>query len=81
MTAGIFIEGRRPKSKKAIREAIANGHILRTVVENTSMFGGFSGSIADLAVGQSITFVGPCPYTARNFYGTITRTQKGYTVK
>lgn len=80
MTAGIFVEGRRPKSKKAIKEAIANGHVQRVVIECTSLFGGFSGSIADMSVGQTVTFVGPCPYTARNFFGTLTRTAKGYKV-
>lgn len=66
--------GRRPASKKAIRETLANGHSV--YLENTSLFGGDSGSTRDIAPG-TYTFVGPCPYTARRFYGNIVVAVKG----
>jgi hypothetical protein len=65
--------GRRPASKKAIKEALGNGHSV--YLDNTSMFGGASGSTATLPVGV-YTFVGPDPYTKRSFYGNITITDK-----
>lgn len=78
MTAGLYVNGRRPASKKAVKEAVTTGG--RVSVENTSLFGdGFSGDIAGLAVGQSVTFVGPSPHE-RCFFGTITRTAKGLRV-
>lgn len=86
MTAGLFIfagDGfgrlRRPKSKKEVKE-VAAADPSRIVVENTSLYGGFEGGANGLEVGESITFVGPDPYTDRAFFGTITRTAKGIKV-
>lgn len=68
---GIYVDDRRPKSKKAVREAAADDPS-RVYVESTSMFGGeYGGSLADWDGRQSITFVGPDPYTSRKFYGNI----------
>jgi hypothetical protein len=78
---GIFINGQRPKSKKAVREAVAaNPATVRA--EATSMFGNeFDGSLAEYG-GGTISFVGPDPYTDRRFYGTITvSAAKGIVVK
>ena len=66
---GIFIAGSRPKTKKAIREAIASGK--RVSLEATSMMGNeYSGPISEAPDGTYF-FVGPCPYTSRKFYGKI----------
>ena len=68
---GIFIAGSRPKTKKAIREAIASGK--RVSLEGTSMLGNeYSGPVSDAPDGIYY-FVGPCPYTARKFYGQIVK--------
>lgn len=68
---GIFIEGRRPKSKKAVREAIAADS--RTVrIEATSWFGNeYSGPASNLPSNYTVHFVGPDPHTKRSFYGTL----------
>jgi hypothetical protein len=76
MADGIYVNGRRPVSKKAIREALA-ADPATVEVESTSMFGGYSGPVSDLPAGRSVTFVGPDPYRARKFYGTITVGPKG----
>lgn len=70
---GIFINYNRPKSKKAVKEACAeNPASVR--IEATSMFGNeYDGPVADAPDGK-YSFVGPDPYTKRNFYGTITIT-------
>jgi hypothetical protein len=74
---GIFINGQRPASKKAIKEAVVAGGRVR--IEATSMFGNeYDGDVSQAPDGK-YTFVGPDPYTKRNFYGTIT--VKGGTAK
>lgn len=61
----------RPRSKKQVRE-IAAEHPERVEIEGTSIFGNeYSGLLSDWPGGRPITFVGPDPYTKRNFYGTI----------
>ena len=79
---GIFIrdghQDHRPKSKKAIKEAIA-ADPSRVQVEATSMFGNeYDGPLSEMPDGR-ISFVGPDPYTKRNFYGTIIKS--GSTIK
>jgi hypothetical protein len=71
MTQGIFVSGRRPKSKAELKKtALERSNTIS--IEATSMFGNeFSGPAMDLAEGQKIVFVGPDPYTKRSFYGTI----------
>lgn len=80
MSAGIWLNGTtRPASKKAVKEAIARDPY-SVLVECTSMFGGFSGGLGQMEMGDRIDFVGPDPFRARNFFGTITRTASGYKV-
>lgn len=84
MSVGIFIDGRRPKSKKEVREAVAAGDLSKIELENTSLFAATSAYDCSLATyverfvaggpGQArdrIDFVGPDPYTSRKFYGNI----------
>lgn len=77
---GIFINGQRPKSKKAVKEALLSEPETVTI-EYTSMHGtpGPSNPL-DLSPGRPVHFVGPDPYTKRNFYGTIERTRDGFKV-
>lgn len=67
---GIWINGQRPKSKKAVKEAIAAGESV--ALQATSLFGNEYDGLVSLAPDGSYHFVGPDPYTKRNFYGTIT---------
>lgn len=76
---GLFVNGERPKSKKAVKEAIkANPESVS--VEATSIFGEFGGALTDMPIDGSVTFVGPDPYKSRRFYGTVKRTDKGFKV-
>lgn len=67
---------RRPKSKKEVKEVLA-ATPERVIIEATSLFGNEYNGVADLLPldeqykGEKIYFVGPDPYTKRNFYGTI----------
>ena len=86
MTQGIFIEGRRPKSKKEVREFVSQSYEVGTPhpnqrevlrIEATSVFGNeFDGPLSELPTNETITFVGPDPYTSRKFYGNIKYNQK-----
>lgn len=72
---------RRPKSKKEVRAAVAQG-AENVTIEFTSFFAvPRQSTAADLRVGERIDFVGPDPHTNRKFYGTIRRTSKGWSVK
>ncbi len=80
MTVGLFINGRRPVSKAQVKQAVRDGQ--EVVLENTSWFGdGQNRLVTELAVGESVSFVGPNPYQSRKFYGTISRTQRGLRVQ
>lgn len=76
---GIFINSGRPKSKKAIKEAVANGTSVS--LEATSFFGNEYGGSVYSAPDGTYYFVGPDPYTKRNFYGTIVVANGKITVK
>ena len=68
---GLFIHGKRPASKKAVKEALHTAPDTVSI-EATSVFGNEYDGPADLlSEGVSITFVGPDPYTSRKFYGVI----------
>lgn len=67
---GLFLDGKRPLSKKAIKEAVANDPS-RVSLEATSFFGNeYDGPVSGAPQG-TYTFVGPNPYTSRKFYGNI----------
>ncbi|AVD99405.1 hypothetical protein SEA_BILLNYE_234 [Streptomyces phage BillNye] len=73
MAQGIWINGERPKSKKAIREAVETNPAM-VDVEATSLHGGeYGGPLHQAPEGTMIVFVGPDPYKSRKFYGTITK--------
>lgn len=70
MTQGIFVDGRRPKSKKEVREAVADNPA-RVSLQAISIFGNeYDGSVSNAPDGF-YTFVGPDPERARNFFGNI----------
>lgn len=76
---GIWINGSRPKSKKAIKEALIAGD--EVALEATSVFGNeYDGLVTDAPDGN-YTIVGPDPYTKRNFYGTVTVRGDKVTIK
>ncbi len=87
MTQGLFINGRRPKSKKEVREFIDAAYLSQVRnpgafldyirIEATSWFGNvYDGPLSDNERTNPITFVGPDPHTKRNFFGRIEFSQK-----
>jgi hypothetical protein len=76
---GVFVNYERPKSKKAVKEAVANGDLVG--LEATSVFGNEYDGLVTEAPDGTYYFVGPDPYTKRNFYGTFTVTDGKVVVK
>jgi hypothetical protein len=77
---GVFIEGRRPKSKKEVREAVSAGR--QVELERTALVGNeYGGDVTQAPEGQAQYFVGPDPYTSRKFYGQVLRRGDKVTVK
>lgn len=70
---GTFIAGKRPASKKALREALrTNPASVR--IEATSYFGNeYDGPASEMPENVNVYIVGPDPHTKRNWYGTIVR--------
>ena len=77
---GIYIRDQRPASKRAIRAAIAEvPHVVR--IESTAFLGGdYDGPADELPAGRKIYFCGPCPYTARKYYGQLYSDRNGQLV-
>lgn len=78
---GIFILGKRPPNKKAVKLA-AEANPESVSIERTALINQKpSGKITEtMVVGEQVHFVGPDPYTKRVFYGTIKRTPTGFRV-
>jgi len=76
------VNGLRPKSKKAIKEALADEATAgRVRAQATSWFGDeYDGFIVNAPVGTTVHFVGPDPERDRRFYGTIHVTSAGIKV-
>lgn len=67
---GIFVGGARPKSKKQVKEAVAED-ASRVRLQGTSAFGDDFDGPVNMAPDGTYNFVGPDPYTDRRFYGNI----------
>jgi len=72
MADGIFVNGSRPKSKKEIKEFILQDPS-SVEVEVTALGQEKVIPANELPIGKRFYFVGPDPYTKRNFYGQLTR--------
>ena len=76
---GVFVNGSRPKSKKAVREAVQAGEYV--TLEATSVFGNeYGGSVTNAPDGVYY-FVGPDPHTSRKFYGQVIKKGDKVTIK
>jgi hypothetical protein len=73
VNTGSFIQGSRPRSKKALREAVANDP-QSVFFDGTSFLGPqFDGRPSDIPEGVTLTVTGPDPYTLRRWYASVTR--------
>lgn len=81
MAQGLFVNGRRPTSKKQVKD-VANGDPRNVRIEATSIFGNeYDGLASEMPENTTVYFVGPDPHTKRSFYGQITRKGDKVTVK
>jgi len=78
---GLFINYRRPKSKKEVVEAIKASPD-SVSLEATSIFGKeYEGPITEMPENTNVACVGPDPYTRRDFYLTIVRNKNTFKIK
>lgn len=73
MTQGVFVNGKRPATKKAIKEALASGQ--EVSLEATSIFANIFGNEYDGPITSApdgfYTFTGPDPERSRKYYGNF----------
>ena len=76
INVGAYVGGQRPKSKKALREALAASP--GTVFfDSTAAFGAHAGEdlpavrLPEILGGDVLEVVGPDPYSKRNWYATV----------
>lgn len=70
MAQGIFISGRRPKSKKQVREVVLSDPGSVRLERTAWVADEYDGPVSDAPDG-TYYFVGPDPYTSRKFYGQV----------
>lgn len=70
INVGAYVNGIRPKSKKALKEALKSAPGTVKFV-GTSPFTPFSGGVSDIPDGAKLSVVGPNPYTNRRWYATV----------
>ena len=75
VNTGAFVDGKRPSSKKALREAVATG--LYVAFDVTGAFGPLAGDVLHAPWSRSIgthtlSVVGPDPYRKRSWYASVT---------
>ena len=74
---GLWIDGDRPKTKKAVREVILNGDLSTLSLEATSFFGNEYDGPLEYAPDGTYYVVGPDPHTKRTWYASITVQNEG----
>jgi len=80
VTQGIYVNYKRPKSKKEVVAAVKENPS-SVSLEATSLFGNdYDGPITEMPENKMVFVVGPDPYTARNFYLNIVRKDNTFKV-
>lgn len=80
INVGAYVDGNRPKSKKALRDALKNAPNTVTF-DPTSMFDkGGTRTIDNLYPDDKFQVTGPDPYKDRKWYATISKNGDKVTV-
>lgn len=78
---GVYVNGRRPKSKAEVRRVLAEKGPRAVRLEATSLFGDeYDGPLSE-APHKTVPFVGPDPRNKRSFYGNFVWKGEAWTVK
>lgn len=75
VNCGAYVNGERPKSKKALKDALKGGASYNVRFDVTSLFDANTRSSYlsnDIPNGVSLSVCGPDPYTLRKWYATVT---------
>jgi hypothetical protein len=82
INAGAYVNNQRPKSKKALREALKSNP--ETVVfDSTALMGPRAGeNITPGQIGEDevVSVTGPDPYRDRKWYASVKATARGVTI-
>lgn len=74
VNVGAAVNGRRPASKKALKEALRDAPAT-VEFDSTAMMGPRAGEVISATVedvaGYTLSVTGPDPYTARNWYASV----------
>ncbi len=73
------VAGSRPKTKKALKELVKEGHELSFL--SVSPFNSYAATLSQMSVGDNLTIAGPNPWSDRRWFATVSKTAKGVTVK
>lgn len=73
MSHYVYVDGDPAQTKKAIKEAVKDGPPENVYVQDQGLFGGFSGELPQMPVGQKVYFEGPPAPKPHRFYGSIER--------
>lgn len=72
VNVGAWVDGKRPKTKKALKEALASSPA-DTVFDPTSTFDQQLSNLdgTKIPAGVRLQVTGPCPFTSRKWYATV----------
>ena len=83
INTGAYVNGERPKSKKALREALQDApHTVQ--FDGTSPLspdGGRNYRADEVPEGFVLTVCGPDPYTRRNWWANVSRNGDAFTIR
>ncbi len=71
INCGAFVNGQRPASKKALREALVATPDAVSFDGASFLGPQFSGSVAELPAGITLSVCGPDPYRSRKWFANV----------
>lgn len=77
LTGGVYIDGSAPKTKKMLKEAIADDPQRVRFYSTGALDPRSSFTIDTLSAGQKLSICGPDPHQKRTWYATIERLSTG----
>jgi hypothetical protein len=72
INAGAFVDGNRPATKKALKDAVKDNPASVWFYGTSPMGPACPRTLAELAPGTTLTVAGPDPYNSRKWYASVT---------
>lgn len=77
MTGGVYIDGKAPKTKSALKQAIADDPQRVRFYSTSALSARSSFTLDTLPQGQPLSICGPDPHQKRSWYATVQRLSTG----